>query len=172
LWFWGSCRGWLRARLWDYGSQRRYWLRLSNRFLSFRLSRGCFLIGAFNIIGPNYLLSLRYRAWLRFRIDLSIIRGRSNITRMIKQSRIQLTAIERYNTNKSGELTSKATLAIVLGNVAFIHEVVVFIVPSNLSCDDTASRVHASNRCRGYLGVSRRRLPDHKKKKKAYKKYS
>jgi hypothetical protein len=49
---------------------------------------------------------------------------------MIKQSRIQLSAVTRYNTNKSGELTSPTTLAKVLGNVAFIHEVVVFIVPS------------------------------------------
>jgi hypothetical protein len=50
---------------------------------------------------------------------------------MVKQSRIQLSAIVRYSPNKSGELTSKATLAKVLGNVAFIQEVVVFIVPSN-----------------------------------------
>jgi hypothetical protein len=49
---------------------------------------------------------------------------------MIKQRTIQLSAIARYNTNKSGELASPTTFAIVLGNVAFIHEVVVFIVPS------------------------------------------
>jgi hypothetical protein len=49
---------------------------------------------------------------------------------MVKQSRIQLSAVTRYNANKSGELTSIATLAKVLGNVAFIQEVVVFIVPS------------------------------------------
>jgi hypothetical protein len=49
---------------------------------------------------------------------------------MEKQSRIQLSAVTRYNTNKSGELASPTTLAKVLGNVAFIHEVVVFIVPS------------------------------------------
>jgi hypothetical protein len=50
---------------------------------------------------------------------------------MVKQRRIQLTAVKRYHANKSGEPTSKATLAKVLGNVAFIQEVVVFIVPSN-----------------------------------------
>jgi hypothetical protein len=50
---------------------------------------------------------------------------------MVKQSRIQLSAVTRYNTNKNGELTSKATLAVMLGNVAVIQEVVVFIVPSN-----------------------------------------
>jgi hypothetical protein len=51
---------------------------------------------------------------------------------MVKQSRIQLTAVKRYHANKRGELTSIATLAKVLGNVAFIQEVVDFIVPSNL----------------------------------------
>jgi hypothetical protein len=50
---------------------------------------------------------------------------------MEKQSKIQLIAISRYSPNKSGERTSIATLAKVLGNVAFIQEVVVFIVPSN-----------------------------------------
>jgi hypothetical protein len=50
---------------------------------------------------------------------------------MVKQSRVQHSAITRYNANKAGELASKATLAEVLGNVAFIQEVVVFIVPSN-----------------------------------------
>jgi hypothetical protein len=49
---------------------------------------------------------------------------------MVKQSRIQLSAVTRYNTNKRGELTSPTTFAKVLGNVAFIHEVVVLIVPS------------------------------------------
>jgi hypothetical protein len=51
---------------------------------------------------------------------------------MVKQSRIQLTAVKRYHANKAGELTSKATLAKVLGNVSFIQEVVVFMIPSNL----------------------------------------
>jgi hypothetical protein len=50
---------------------------------------------------------------------------------MVKQSRIQLTAIKRYHANKAGELTSITTLAKVLGNVSFIQEVVDFIVPSN-----------------------------------------
>jgi hypothetical protein len=49
---------------------------------------------------------------------------------MVKQSTIQLAAVTRYNTNKSGELASPTTFAKVLGNVAFIQEVVVFIVPS------------------------------------------
>jgi hypothetical protein len=50
---------------------------------------------------------------------------------VVKQTKVQASAVTRYNTNKAGELTSKATLAKVLGNVAFIQEVVVFIVPSN-----------------------------------------
>jgi hypothetical protein len=49
---------------------------------------------------------------------------------MVKQSNIQHSAVIRYNANKSGELASPTTFAKVLGNVAFIQEVVVFIVPS------------------------------------------
>jgi hypothetical protein len=81
---------------------------------------------------------------------------------MVKQSRIQHSAISRYNTNKSGELTSMATLAKVLGNVAFIQEVVVFIVPSNLKCLLIANRVLAGYCCPSLSSVGRLRLPDHK----------
>jgi hypothetical protein len=88
---------------------------------------------------------------------------------MVKQSRIQLSAVTRYNTNKSGELTSPTTLAKVLGNVAFIQEVVVFIVPSCRVALLIASRVGTGNSCEGLSRVGRGRLPDHKEKKRAYK---
>jgi hypothetical protein len=88
---------------------------------------------------------------------------------MVKQSRIQLSAVTRYNTNKSGELTSKAAFAIVLCNVPFIQEVVVFIVPSNLSSNCSAGRVLASYDCHSLLSIGRGWLPDHQEKKKAYK---
>jgi hypothetical protein len=51
---------------------------------------------------------------------------------MVKQSRVQLSAVTRYNANKAGELASIATLAKVLGNVAFIQEVVMSVLPSYL----------------------------------------
>jgi hypothetical protein len=60
---------------------------------------------------------------------------------MVKQSRIQLSAIVRYNATKNGELASKPTLAVMLGNVAFIQEVVVFIFPSDLSCNCSSSGI-------------------------------
>jgi hypothetical protein len=81
---------------------------------------------------------------------------------MVKQSTIQHSAISRYNTNKSGELTSIATLAKVLGNIAFIQEVVVFIVPSNLKCLLITNRVLAGYCSPSLSGVGWLRLPDHK----------
>jgi hypothetical protein len=81
---------------------------------------------------------------------------------MVKQSRIQLSAVTRYNANKSGELTSIATLAKVLGNVAFIQEVVVFIFPSNCKGLLSASRVGTSDGCPSLSTIGRGRLPDHK----------
>jgi hypothetical protein len=88
---------------------------------------------------------------------------------MVKQSRIQVSAVTRYNTNKSGELTSPTTLAKVLGNVAFIQEVVVFIVPSCRVALLIASRVGTGNCGHRLASVGRGRLPDHKEKKRAYK---
>jgi hypothetical protein len=60
---------------------------------------------------------------------------------MVKQRTIQLPAIATNNTNKSGEAASKPALAKMLGNVSFVHKVVVFIVPSNLSCNCSSSGV-------------------------------
>jgi hypothetical protein len=63
FWFWLCCRLWgrllSRLRLWGYGSHRNHWLRLSANFLSSSHILCDNFIGAFNIIGPNYLLSLR-----------------------------------------------------------------------------------------------------------------
>jgi hypothetical protein len=64
---------------------------------------------------------------------------------MVKQSRIQLAAVKRYSANKAGELTSKTTLAVMLGNVAFIQEVVVFIIPSNSELLSSSCWVLTSN---------------------------
>jgi hypothetical protein len=127
FWFRGGCRG----RFWGYGSHRlnRYRLRARfhwpcNIFSSFNIS--AHILGAFN------LLSFRCRAWADLRARRRVNRGRSTITRMVKQSRVQLAAVTRYNANKSGELASIATLAKVLGNVAFIQEVVMSVLPSYL----------------------------------------
>jgi hypothetical protein len=81
---------------------------------------------------------------------------------MVKQSTIQHSAVSRYNANKSGELASIATLAKVLGNVAFIQEVVVFIVPSNRKVLGSANCVLASDYCPSLCSVGRLGLPDHK----------
>jgi hypothetical protein len=91
------------------------------------------------------LLSFRCRAWARFRVELITIRGRSTITRMVKQSRVQLAAVTRYSTNKAGEPTSKPTLAKVLGNVAFIQEIVMCVLPSYLELLGVGVRVLASH---------------------------
>jgi hypothetical protein len=88
---------------------------------------------------------------------------------MIKQSRIQLSAVTRYNTNKSGELASPTTLAKVLGNVAFIQEVVVFIVPSCRVALLIASRIGTGDCGYSLSSISRGWLPEHKEKKKAHK---
>jgi hypothetical protein len=173
FWFWA--RFWLR--LWAYGSHRlnRYRLRArldrsDNTLSSFDIL-GSFNISAHILCAVN-LLSFRYRAWADFRLRRRINRGRSTITRVVKQSRVQLSAITRYNANKAGEVTSKATLAKVLGNVAFIQEVVVFIVPSNRKVLSVANRVLAGNDSPSLLSVGRGRLPDHKEKKKAHKYHS
>jgi hypothetical protein len=91
---------------------------------------------------------------------------------MVKQSTIQHSAVSRYNANKRGELASIATLAKVLGNVAFIQEVVVLIVPSNLKCLLITNRVLAGYRGPSFSTIGGARLPDHEEKKKAHKDYS
>lgn len=140
--FCGAYRGcgarfWFWRGFWGYGSHRltRYRLRLrSDNFLSaFDIS--AHILCAFNIIGSNYLLA---NLWRRFRLRRRrYLRARSGVrqnTTKVKQSRIQLRAIARYNINKSGERASIATFAKVLCDVALIRKVNVFIVPSNLKC--------------------------------------
>jgi hypothetical protein len=131
FWFWRGFRG--RLWSWFYGSHRvsRYRLRLNwwSRFDNWFL----------------YLVRRLRRFWTRFNRWLRIHRGRSNIIRMVKQSRVQLSAVRRYNTNKNGEATSKAPFAIVLSDVPLVQKVIVFIVPPDLKCLLCARFILASN---------------------------
>jgi hypothetical protein len=146
FWFWRGCRGRLWGWFWGYGSHRLNRYRLRARF-----DRPCNILSSFDIsahiLGALDLLSFRCRAWARFRVELITIRGRSNITRVVKQSRVQLSAVTRYSTNKTGELASIATLAKVLGNVAFIQEVVMSVLPSYLELLGVGVRVLAGDCC-------------------------
>jgi hypothetical protein len=60
----------------------------------------------------------------------------------------------------------------MLGNVSFVHKVVVFIVPSNRKILGIANRILAGDDSPSLLSVGRGGLPNHEKKKKAHKHHS